>query len=142
MGNRRIQESTISYYIQTQKSGSFDRAQILRDFRSLLNTNFFEDITVKTRQGDTGIIVIFEVRERPLVRHIEYTGMKSFKESDVLEKFRDLRVGLTVDSPFDQAKIPKARSALRALLDENGRPLARIETEIEENTSSSIKLTS
>ena len=141
VGNRRIQESTISYYIQTQKSGSFDRAQILRDFRSLLNTNFFEDITVKTRQGDTGIIVIFEVRERPLVRHIEYTGMKSFKESDVLEKFRDLRVGLTVDSPFDQAKIPKARSALRALLDENGRPLARIETEIEEITSSSIKLT-
>ncbi len=141
VGNRRIQESTISYYIQSQKNGPYDKFQVLRDFKSLLNTNFFDDITVKSRQGETGVIIIFEVKERPLIRAIEYEGMTSFKESDVLEKFRDMRVGLTVDSPFDPAKLPKARVALRGLLDQNGRPLGRIETEIEEITSSSIKLT-
>ncbi len=141
VGNRRIQESTIFYYIQTQKGGPYNRAQILRDYRSLLNTNFFDEITLKTREGETGIIVIFEVSERPLIRRIEYEGMKSFKESDVLEHFREKRVGLTVDSPFDPAKLPKARRALRDLLDQNGRPLGRVETATEEITSSSIGLT-
>ena len=141
VGNRRIRESTIFYYIQTQKNGPYNRSQILRDYKSLLNTDFFDDITLKTRQGETGVIIIFEVSERPLIRRIEYEGMKSFKESDVLERFRDMRVGLTVDSPFDPAKLPKARQALRALLDQNGRPLGRVETQTEEITSSSIGLT-
>ena len=141
VGNRRIRESTIFYYIQTQKNGPYNRSQILRDYKSLLNTNFFDEITLKTRAGETGIIVIFEVTERPLIRRIEYEGMKSFKESDVLEHFRDKRVGLTVDSPFDPAKLPKARQALRDLLDQNGRPLGRVETETEEITSSSLALT-
>ena len=61
VGIRRVQESTIFYYIQTQKNGSYEKAQVLRDFKSLLNTNFFEDLTVKIRKGETGIIVIFEV---------------------------------------------------------------------------------
>ncbi len=141
VGNRRIRESTIFYYVQTQKNGPYNLSQILRDYRSLLNTNFFDEITVKTRQGETGVIIIFEVSERPLIRRIEYEGMKSFKESDVLESFRDARVGLTVDSPFDPAKLPKARQALRGLLDQNGKPLGRVETAIEEITSSSIALT-
>ena len=141
VGNRRIRESTIFYYIQTQKNGPYNLSQILRDYRSLLNTNFFDEITAKTRQGETGVIIIFEVSERPLVRRIEYEGMQSFKESDVLESFRDMRVGLTVDSPFDPAKLPKARQALRALLDQNGKPLGRVETATEEITSSSIALT-
>lgn len=140
VGNRRIRESTIFYYIQTQKNGPYDEAQILRDYRSLLNTNFFEDLTVKSRQGETGLVVIFEVRERALVRAIEYEGMNSFKESDVLEKFRDMRVGMTVDSPFDPSKMPKARRAFRSLLDENGKPLGRVEVEVEEITSSSVKV--
>ena len=141
VGNRRIRESTIFYYIQTQKNGPYNLSQILRDYRSLLNTNFFDDITVKTRQGETGVIILFEVSERPLVRRIEYEGMKSFKESDVLEGFRDGRVGLTVDSPYDPAKLPKARRAIRSLLDQNGKPLGRVETSTEEITSSSIALT-
>ena len=140
VGNRRIRESTIFYYIQTQKNGPYNESQILRDYRSLLNTNFFDDITVKRRQGDTGVVVVFEVQERPLVRAIEYEGMKSFKESDVLEKFRDMRVGLTVDSPFDPSKLPKARRAIRFLLDENGKPLGRVEMDVEEITSSSVRL--
>ena len=71
VGNRRIRESTIFYYIQTQKNGPYNLSQILRDYRSLLNTNFFGDITVKTRQGETGVIILFEVSERPLIRRIE-----------------------------------------------------------------------
>ncbi len=140
VGNRRIQESTILYYIQSKEGDFYSEEQILRDYRGLLNTNFFHDAKVRIQKGEIGVIVIFEVKERPLVRRILYEGMKSFKESDVLERFRDMRVGLTIDSPFDESRIPKARLALRILLDTHGRPLGRVEVAIEEITSSAIKL--
>lgn len=140
IGNRRIPQSTIEYYIQTKPNDPYNPDQILRDYRSLLNTNFFEDATVKVQPGETGMIVMFEVKERPLIRALEYQGMKSFKESDVLEKFRDMRVGLSVDSPFDASKLPRARRAIKQLLDANGRPLGRVEIEVEPITSSSVKL--
>jgi len=140
VGNRRIPESTIIYYIQTKENDPYNEQQILRDYRGLLRTNFFSDAKVFIDQGETGLIVIFEVKEKPLIRSIEYEGMKSFKESDVLERFRDMKVGLTVDSPFDEAKIPIARRAVSALLEQNGRPLGRVEIDIQQLTSSSVKV--
>ncbi|HSR67984.1 MAG TPA: outer membrane protein assembly factor BamA [Acidobacteriota bacterium] len=141
VGNRRIPESTVRFYIQTKENDPYNEDQILRDYRSLLRTSFFEDASVKRRDGETGLIIIFEVSERPLIREIEYVGLSSFKESDILERFRDMRVGMTVDTPFDESKIPLARRALKQLLDTNGRPLGRVEVDSERITSSTVKLT-
>ena len=140
VGNRRIPESTIRYYIQSREEGLYDESLAFSDFRTLLGTNFFEDAKLKQTQGETGVIIIFEVVERPLIRSIEYEGMSSFKESDVLERFRDMRVGLSLDSPLDPAKLPQARRAIKGLLDQNGRPLGRVEVETETITVTSRKI--
>jgi len=140
VGNRRIPESTVRYYIRSKEDLLYDEEQALRDYESLLNTNFFADAKIKRMEGESGVILIFEFVERPLIRNVEYEGMKSFKESDVLERFRDMRVGLSVDSPFDPANLPKARRAIKMLLDQNGRPLGRVEVATESLTSTSEKI--
>jgi outer membrane protein insertion porin family len=140
VGNRRIPESTIRYYIQSREEGVYDESQAFVDYRTLLGTNFFEDAKLKRTQGETGVIVIFEVVERPLIRSIEYQGMKSFKESDVLERFRDMRVALSLDSPLDPAQLPQGRRAIKGLLEQNGRPLGRVEVETETMTATSRKI--
>ena len=67
VGNRRIPESTILYYVQTKARDVFNPDQLIRDYRAILNTNFFEDAKVKYQEGETGVVVIFEVKERPLI---------------------------------------------------------------------------
>lgn len=140
VGNRRIPESTVRYYIQSKEELLYDEDQAMRDYSTLLNTNFFADAKLKKMDGENGVILIFEFIERPLIRTVEYEGMKSFKESDVLERFRDMRVGLSVDSPFDPAELPKARRAIKMLLDQNGRPLGRVEVTTETLTATSEKI--
>jgi outer membrane protein insertion porin family len=140
VGNRRIPESTVRYYIQSKEELLYDEQQALRDYSTLLNTNFFADASLRRMDGEAGVILIFEFVERPLVRTVEYEGMKSFKESDVLERFRDMRVGLSVDSPLDPANLPKARRAIKMLLDQNGRPLGRVEVTTESITATSEKI--
>jgi len=140
VGNRRIPESTILYYLQSKEGDVYNEEQVLQDYRKLLNADFFENLTVKKMRGDTGVIIIFEVQERPIIREISYQGMTSFKQSDVLERFRDMKVGLSVDSPFDPAKLPKARRAVKLLLDQNGRPLGRVAAKVDPISSSAVRV--
>ncbi len=70
-GNRRIPEDTIRFYIQSRPGDVFDSARLELDLRALYKANFFETISVEERDGDTGKIVTFILKEKPLIRNIE-----------------------------------------------------------------------
>jgi len=139
-GNRRIPEDTIRFYIQSRQGDVYDAARLELDLRALYKANFFETISIEERNGDTGKIVSFIVKEKPLIRSIEYVGAKSFTESNILEHFKERKVGLTVDSQYDPAKIRMAERALKELMERNGKPLGTVRTEIENIPPSSVRV--
>ena len=139
-GNRRIPEDTIRFYIQSRQGDVYDAARLELDLRALYKANFFETISIEERNGDTGKIVSFIVKEKPLIRSIEYVGAKSFTESNILKHFKERKVGLTVDSQYDPAKIRMAERALKELMERNGKPLGTVRTEIENIPPSSVRV--
>ena len=139
-GNRRIPEDTIRFYIQSRAGEFFDLQQLEQDLRALYKANFFETIEIDEIDGDLGKILTFIVKEKPLVRGIEYTGNKSFSESDILEHFKEMKVGLTVDSQYDAAKIRLAERALKELMTQNGKPLGTVRSEVETIPPSSVRV--
>ena len=64
--------------------------------------------------------------ERPIIRRIEYKGNKSITESDILDAFKDKKVGLTVESQFDPTKIKRAEVVLKSLLAAHGHQFATV----------------
>jgi len=60
--------------------------------------------------------VVFEVKERPVIRRIRYDNIHSVSESDILDRFKERKVGLTVESQFDPTRIKKAEVVLKELL--------------------------
>ena len=122
-GNRRIPEDTIRFYIQSRPGEPYDESRLEFDLRSLYKSNSFENIEVQERDGDVGKIITFVVKEKPLIRSIEYVGNRSFTESNILDAFKEKKVGLTVDSQFDQSKVKAAERALMDLLLQNPKPL-------------------
>lgn len=140
IGNRRVPESTIRYYIRSSPNGIYSKRQVYRDYWNLLDTNFFSEIEVRTLQGESGTIVIFEVEERPLIRAIEFRGLSPLTEQEMREWFQDTRVGLSIDAPLNKLKLPRARQALVQLLELSGQPKVQVEVEVEEITASSIRL--
>jgi outer membrane protein insertion porin family len=139
-GNRRIPEDTIRFYIQSRPGEAFDQNRIELDLRALYKSNFFENIEVSERDGDTGKVITFTVKEKPLIRELKYEGNKSFTESNILEQFKTRKVGLTVDSQYDPAKIRAAERALKDLMDQNGKPLGTVRTEVENIPPSSVRV--
>jgi outer membrane protein insertion porin family len=130
-GNRRIPEDTIRFYIQSRPGEPFDQNRLEFDMRALYKASFFENIEVQDTDGDTGKIVTFILKEKPLIRSIEYTGYKSFTESDILNEFKTKKIGLTIDSQYDPSKIRAAERILKDLMMQNGKPLGMVRSEVE-----------
>ena len=128
VGLRRIPKDTMNARILSRRGDNYDPGAISRDLRAAWNTNFFEDVRVEAEDGEQpgGKIIYFIVEERPLIRRIKYEGLKSVMKSDVLERFRERRVGLTVESQYDPTRVRRAEVELQRLLSERGRNFAKV----------------
>jgi outer membrane protein insertion porin family len=129
-GNRRIPADTVKARIFTKVGDVYDNAAIERDFNALWNTGYFEDIRFEREQSAKGWILHLYLKERPTIREINYTGLNAVSTSDVLDRFKDRKVGLSVESQYDPTKIKKAEVVLKELLAEHGRQFATIRSEI------------
>lgn len=137
-GNRRIPLEDILFYIQTKKGDPYDENRLRMDWSAINRTNIFEQVELDVEDGLTGKIVTFLVKEKPLIRSIKYEGNKSFTESDILEHFKQRKVGLTVDSQYDPGRIKAAERAIKELLEKNGKPLGTVRAEREDIPPASV----
>ena len=128
-GNRRIPSDTIKYNLQTKAGDVLNATVLQRDIKALYALGYFDDIVVEEEEGDRGKIIIFRVDEKPLIRAIDYENNKSVTLSDILERLRERKVGLSIESPYDPTRVKRAEVVLLDLLAEKGRQNATIEVE-------------
>lgn len=143
-GNRRLRDEDLLYYIKTRPGDVYDPAALERDLRELLSLNFFDKTATRvlTEEGVRGgVNVIFEVRELPIIRDLQFTGLKAVPESDVLKAFREQRAGISKESVYDPVKARSATRILRELLASKGYPNATINVKEEEVSATSIAVT-
>src|ERR1044072_2819364 len=144
IGNRRLRKEDILYYIQTRPGDPYSPEQVNRDLQTILSLNFFDKVGTRVTQEDAprgGIRVIFEVKELPIIRDIQFEGLKSVTESDVLKTFRERRVGVSKESILDPVKVKNAERVLKELLASKGHPNALVTPNIEAVSATSSAIT-
>ena len=138
-GNRRIRRDTLQARIFSRPGDPYNEETLRRDFQALWNTQFFEDVKLSVEDSPdkpNGKIIVFTVKERPVIRRIRYDGIHSVSESDILDRFKEKKVGLTVESQFDPTRIKKAEVVIKDLLAEHGRQFATVTPQYEKIASS------
>lgn len=130
-GNRRIPAETVKARMFTRAGDVYDPQALERDFNSLWNTGYYDDLRFERQDTPKGGVIIYVyVTEKPTIREIKYTGLNAVSQSDVLDRFKKEKVGLTQESQYDPTKVKKAEVVLKDLLAEHGRQFATIRTEI------------
>lgn len=140
-GARRIPQATLRALIYTKAGDPYDEAALRRDFMSLWNTSRFDDIRLEVEDGRFGKIVRFVVTERRIIRSLKYEGLKSITMSEVLERFKERRVGLSTEAQYDPNKVQRAIVVLQEYLAERGRQYAQIVPEVFQIPPSSVVIT-
>ncbi len=143
-GNRRLRDEDLLYYIRTRAGDTYDPAALERDLRELLSLNFFDKTATRVLTEDGirgGVNVIFEVRELPIIRDLQFKGAGALTESDILKTFRERRVGISKESVYDPVKSRVAIRTLREMLAAKGYPNATITVAEDEVSATSIALT-
>ena len=140
-GNRRIPAETIRARIFTKPGDVYDAAALERDFNSLWNTGYFEDIKFTREQTPKGWRITVTVKEKPTIREILYQGANSVSNSDILDRFKQDKVGLVVESQYDPTRIKKAEVSIKGLLSEHGRQFATIRTEVRQIPPAAVGIT-
>jgi outer membrane protein insertion porin family len=140
-GNRRIQASTLRARLFTHVGDVYDENSLERDFNALWNTGFLDDIRLEVTDGEKGKIITFYVREKKLIRSIDYKGLSTVQQSDVLDRFKERKVGISIQSQYDPVVVKRAEVVLQDLLAEHGRQFATVRARTRNIPPNSVALT-
>lgn len=143
-GNRRISDDAILYYVQTRPGDPYNEQQVQRDFQAIMALGWFDKTASRVLVQDGprgGVEVIFEVKELPIIRDLQFEGLKAVTEADVLKAFREARVGVSKESIYDPVKVRNATRIIKELLAARGYPNATVEVKTEEVSATSTAVT-
>ncbi len=84
-GNKRVETDAILNIIDSKTGDIFKEEKLSEDLGKIHKMGYFEAVTVKKEELDTGINIVFDVTEKPSVRRISYTNNHVFKDDELSE---------------------------------------------------------
>ncbi|HEY0784562.1 MAG TPA: outer membrane protein assembly factor BamA [Acidobacteriaceae bacterium] len=140
IGNRRIPKETVLARLFSHENEAYDPATVERDFNSLWNTGYFEDVRIEREDTPKGIILDIYVREKPTIREINYKGLNSVTTSDVLDAYKKAKVGLSQESQYDPTRVARAITVIKELLAQHGHQFAIVRTDVKVIPPASVQI--
>ena len=108
-------------YLRTRKDREFDPQQLQNDVRKLLSSGLFADVKTYTKPAPGGIIVVFEVVERPRVRYVRFLGNRGLSDQQLLKE-SNLKVGDAINTFATE----EARRKVEDMYHQKGYPKAEV----------------
>jgi outer membrane protein assembly factor BamA len=126
-GNHRIQSEKILKLIKTRAGQTPDVRQIREDVRALISQRWFSDVETRVQNSEAGSVLIFTVKERPLLAKITFQGNQQFPAEE-LGKLAE-RCGVKAGNAYE---VGSNRAAAQCILEhyrESGFVHAKVELE-------------
>jgi outer membrane protein insertion porin family len=108
---------------------AYNAEQVERDAQALRDTGFFDEVRAAVTDSPdqpNAKIVVFYLRERPVIRRVEYRGIHSLNTQDLLRAYKEQKIGLSVETYFDRQRVERAAAVIKDLLVGHGHPSATI----------------
>jgi outer membrane protein insertion porin family len=114
-GNRAVSMQKVMNEIRTRAGRNFDQLVIVEDIRRLNATHKFVDVRPLYQRVTGGVIVTFQLVERPLLEYVKYVGNASYKTSKMKEQTE-----LAVGAPLDIYQVEEGRRKIENFYHEKG----------------------
>ncbi|MBM4003326.1 MAG: hypothetical protein FJ295_08565 [Planctomycetes bacterium] len=120
-GNRRVSLNKINSHLRSRRGQSLDSNVVQADVRRLMKDGLFRDVRTFTEPAPGGVILVYEVFERPTIEKVEFHGNHGFSDKQLLKQC-DLKQG----DPLNQYLVEEGRRKLEEFYHDKGYPKAEV----------------
>ncbi len=139
-GNRRVDRSTILFYIKLAERSSYTNVELVelirKDVKTIYELGFFRDVRVDVEPFEGGLKVIYVINEKPTINLVKIMGNSRLDE----EKIRE-RVTVKVQTIVSEVAIKETVRNIIKLYQEKGYYFARVEAVLKEGRRNNIGVT-
>ncbi len=108
-GNDRIESSTVLYLIGSKPGQNLDLNQVRRDIKSLYKSGFFDNIVVYYKKSGSEVVLIYEVKERPMIAEILISGSEVIPQTSLMDE-----VTVETGTLYDPVKTKESANKIEA----------------------------
>lgn len=128
-GNQRIEEATILNAITHKPGDLLSSEKTDADIKAIYKLGQFQDVQVSSEPAENGVLLVYSLIEKPVVREIKFVGNDELKDEKLLE-------GLSVrkNAIFYQKDLDKAVAKIRKQYQDEGYYLVSVESLVQQRT--------
>ncbi len=134
-GNRRIESAVILNTVKMRAGDTLSDEKADADIRAIYKLGHFQDVQAVKEESDKGLVLVYLVQEKSIIREITFEGNKEIS-TDKLKEALEVRL----NAVFSEKDLAKSVVKIKKLYGDDGYYLADVHTEAKKTSTSDTKI--
>lgn len=131
-GLKSLTEDTLRYYLGLEPGQPLDEAALNARIKDLWDRDLIDDIQVETVPGDAGVRLVITIVERPILRSVEYEGVKRVGRTEIQDKIVTQRIQVREGEPMSLGELQRVKTLIQDMYAEKGYRFAEARYTVED----------
>ena len=138
-GLRNLSQDTLLYYLDVAPGQTLRQGSLNSRLKGLWERELVDDVTIRYQPDSGGVRLFIDVVERPILRSVDYQGLKKLNKSDVQDKIVDERIAVREGSPLAMGELARLEAAIEELYADKGYRFAEVDYQLEEVGAAEVR---
>jgi outer membrane protein insertion porin family len=135
-----LPEETMRYYLGIEVGKELDEVALNRNLHALWDRHLLDDVRVEQEAVEGGVKLKVTVAERPVLRSIDYKGLKRISRTDINERISKDQIAVREGDPLSLGEIARLKNAIEEMYRDKGYRFAEASYSIESVSATERKL--
>ena len=131
-GLKTLSEETLLHYLGLAPGQPLDEETLDRNLKELWARNLVDDVEVESFPTPAGVRLRITVAERPVLRSIDYQGLKRIARTDLQDRLTSRRIRLREGEPLSLGELQRIKTLIEEMYAEKGYRFAAAQYAVEE----------
>jgi outer membrane protein insertion porin family len=131
-GLKALSEETLLYYLKLEPGQPLDEEALDRNIKELWGRNLVDDVEIESFPTPAGVRLQITIAERPVLRSIDYEGLKRITKTDLQDKMTSQRIRLREGEPLSLGELQRIKTLIEEMYGEKGYRFAAAQYSVED----------
>ena len=136
-----LSQETLLFYLGIKPGEPLNEPKLDAAIKELWSRRLLDDLQVEAFPDGAGVRLKVKVKERPILRSVEYVGLKRLSRTDIDDRLARESVDTNEGQPLDRGELERMRAVIQEMYQEKGYRFALVEVRYEEVDKGEVRAT-